>query len=187
MSLAGGLNFVPKKVFFTKGVGYHETELGAFERALRNAGIAQFNLVQVSSIFPPKAEIISREEGLKLLRPGQIVFAVMARNSSNEYNRLIAASVGLAIPKDRNLYGYLSEHHSYGEDEQEAGDFAEDLAAEMLVSSLGMPEERLKWDENKNLYKLDERILITRNITQTAVVRTRGEWAAVIAAAILLL
>ena len=121
--------FVPKRVFFTKGVGIHKEELTSFELALRDAGIEKFNLVQVSSIFPPAAKIVTKSVGLKKLSPGQIVFCVMSRLASNEPRRLLAASVGCAIPTDRKLYGYLSEHHSYGESDTVAGDYAEDLAA----------------------------------------------------------
>ncbi len=178
------MTLIPTKVFFTKGVGRHKSKLGSFERALRDAGIAQFNLVEVSSIFPPNAEIIPKEEGLKYLKPGQIVFVVMAKNSSNELNRLISASVGLAIPKDRSRYGYLSEHHSFGETEKTAGDYAEDLAAEMLASTLGL-QTHLEWDEKRGVWKLNDKILMTSNITATAIVEKPGEWTTVVAAAVL--
>jgi arginine decarboxylase len=178
------MGLVPTKVFFTKGVGRHKSQLGSFERALRDAGIAQFNIVEVSSIFPPNAEIVTKEEGLKYLKPGQIVFVVLAKNSSNELNRLIAASVGLAIPKDRSRYGYLSEHHSFGETAEVAGDYAEDLAAEMLASTMGL-QHHLVWDEEKEVWKLDDRILLTSNVTATAVVEKPGEWTTVVAAAVL--
>ena len=178
------LSLIPTKVFFTKGVGRHKSKLGSFERALRDAGIAHFNLVEVSSIFPPNAEIVSREEGLKYLKPGQVVFVVMAKNSSNELNRMISASVGLAIPKDRSRYGYLSEHHSFGETAETAGDYAEDLAAEMLASTLGL-QSHLEWDERKEVWKLNDKILLTSNITSTAIVEKPGEWTTVIAAAVL--
>ncbi|PKP58045.1 MAG: arginine decarboxylase, pyruvoyl-dependent, partial [Candidatus Altiarchaeales archaeon HGW-Altiarchaeales-1] len=89
---------VPRKVFFTKGVGRAKEQLASFEAALRDAGIEKFNLVTVSSILPPKCKIVSSEDGLKELMPGQIVFVVMSRNSSNEPNRMIAASVGCAVP-----------------------------------------------------------------------------------------
>jgi len=178
------LNLIPTKVFFTKGVGRHKSQLGSFERALRDAGIAQFNLVEVSSIFPPNAVIVEREEGLKFLKPGQIVFVVMAKNSSNELNRMISASVGLAIPKDRSRYGYLSEHHSFGETAKVAGDYAEDLAAEMLASTLGL-QSHLEWDEEHEVWRLNDKILKTSNVTSTAVVAEAGEWTTVVAAAVL--
>lgn len=178
------MTLVPTKVFFTKGVGRHESKLGSFERALRDAGIAQFNLVEVSSIFPPNAEIISQEEGLKFLNPGQIVFVVLAQNSSNELNRMLSASVGLAIPRDRSKYGYLSEHHSFGETEEVAGNYAENLAAEMLASTLGL-QSHLEWDEKKEVWKLNDKILMTSNITATAVVERPNQWTTVLAAAVL--
>ncbi|MEK7679242.1 MAG: arginine decarboxylase, pyruvoyl-dependent, partial [Deltaproteobacteria bacterium] len=134
---------VPKRVFFTKGVGIHKEELTSFELSLRDAGIEKCNLVQVSSIFPPGCKIVSRSYGLEKLSPGQITFCVMSRISSNEPRRLMASSVGCAIPMDRKMYGYLSEHHAYGQNDTVAGDYAEDLAAAMLASTLG-----IELDEN---------------------------------------
>src|SRR5438034_128477 len=122
---------VPSKVFFTKGVGVHKERLASFEMALRAAGVAHCNLVLVSSIYPPGCKIISKEEGLKLLRPGEIVFAVYDRESNNEPNRLVAASVGLAIPSDSSMHDYLSEHHSFGETDERAVEYAEDLLASL--------------------------------------------------------
>ena len=122
---------IPKKCFFTKGVGVHKEKLASFELALRSAGLAYCNLVLVSSIFPPGCKRISKEDGIKLLRPGEIVFCVYDRESTNEPNRLVVASVGVAIPADQEQYGYLSEHHAFGKTEEKAGDYAEDLAASM--------------------------------------------------------
>src|SRR3972149_4473616 len=129
---------VPNKLFLTKGVGRDKERLASFELALRDAGIEKFNLVTVSSIFPPAGKIVSRTQGLKLLSPGQIVFCVMSRCCSNEPRRLMASSVGCAIHMDRRQYGYLSEHHAFGQTDKVAGDYAEDLAAAMLASTLGI-------------------------------------------------
>ena len=84
---------VPKKVFFTKGVGKHRNELQSFELALRNAGIEKSNLVNVSSIVPPNCKILSKEFGVDQLEPGQITYCVMSRNCTNEPNRLLGASI----------------------------------------------------------------------------------------------
>ena len=130
---------VPNKIFYTKGVGVHKEKLASFEMALRAAGLAHCNLVLVSSIFPPGCKVVPKEEGLKALKPGEIVFAVYDRESNNEPNRLIAASVGVAIPADASVHGYLSEHHSFGETEEKAGEYAEDLAASMLATFRSSP------------------------------------------------
>ncbi|MDZ7764764.1 MAG: arginine decarboxylase, pyruvoyl-dependent [Melioribacteraceae bacterium] len=146
--------YVPTKIFFTKGVGRHKDYLSSFEAALRNAGIEKCNLVNVSSIYPPGCKRISREQGLKEISAGQITFAVMARNSTNEPNRLIASSIGVAIPKDQTQYGYLSEHHPYGVKEQNAGDYAEDLAAQMLATTLGVEfNPETAWNERNRSSK----------------------------------
>ncbi|MCL2102579.1 MAG: arginine decarboxylase, pyruvoyl-dependent [Syntrophorhabdaceae bacterium] len=176
---------VPSKVFFTKGVGRHKEQLTSFELALRDAGIEKFNLVQVSSIFPPKAKIISKEAGLKLLSPGEIVFVVMSRCVSDEPRRLVAASIGCALPSDRSVYGYLSEHHAFGQTEKVAGDYAEDLAAAMLASTLGVAfDEEKSWDEKREVWKISGKIYKSFNITQSAIVR--DDCTTTIAAAVLI-
>lgn len=177
-------SMVPRKIFFVKGVGTHRSQLGSFENALRDADIAKYNLVEVSSIFPPYAEMVDREEGLKLLKPGQILHLVLARNSSNELNRLISASVGFAIPRNRTMYGYLSEHHSFGETSEVAGKFAEELAAEMLASTIGLNSYRV--DENGK-FRLNDAILLTSNITASSTVKNEDEWTTVVAAAVMIL
>ncbi len=176
---------VPKKVFLTKGVGVHRDKLASFELSLRDAGIEKCNLVCVSSIFPPNCKIISKDEGMKLLNPGEITYCVLAKNASNEPNRLISASVGLAIPKDGNQYGYLSEHHAFGEKGEKAGEYAEDLAATMLATTLGIDfNPDTAWQEREQVYKTSGHIFKTTNITQSAEGNKIGLWATVIAVAV---
>lgn len=178
-------SIVPRKMFFTKGVGSHRAELRSFELALRDAGIEKCNLVTVSSILPPGCQIIPRSEGLKHIEAGMITFTVMARCSSAEPHRLIAASIGCAVPADGNAYGYLSEHHGFGQNEKVSGDFAEDLAAAMLASTLGLEfDEDKSWDENKHIYHLSDKIVRASNITQTAVIGSDGMFSTVLAAAV---
>jgi len=180
-------DMVPKRIFLTKGVGKHKERLTSFELALRDAGIAAQNLVRVSSIFPPNCKLIARKEGLRYLSPGEVTFAVVAENSTREPHRLTASSIGVAIPADRSTYGYLSEHHSFGETDDVAGDYAEELAAEMLATTLDVEFDADKsWDEKKEVYRLSNKIVRTANITQSAVGDKRGLWTTVIAAAILI-
>ena len=182
------MSLVPKKVFFVKGKGFHNSKLTAFEEALRDAGIEKFNIVNVSSILPPYCIEIEREDGLKQLRAGQIIFSVLARVDSNEYNRLICASIGVAKPADKGQYGYLSEHHTYGVKPENTGDTAEDLAAEMLATTLGIEfDPNANYDEKREVFKMGGKIVETKNITAHATVRNENEWASVIAAAIFIL
>ena len=179
---------VPKKMFFTKGVGKHKERLTSFELALRDAGIASQNLVRVSSIFPPNCKMLTRKEGLTHLYPGEVVFAVIAENSTREPHRLLVSSIGVAIPADKNTYGYLSEHHSFGETDEQAGEYAEELAAEMLATTLDVEFDPDKsWDEKKEIYRISNKIVRTSNVTQSAMGDKRGLWTTTIAAAVLIM
>jgi arginine decarboxylase len=176
---------VGTKIFFTKGVGRHKDYLASFELALRDAGIEPLNIVTISSILPPACKVVPRDEGLKLLRPGQVAFCVMARQATNEPNRLIASSIGVAQPADSSTYGYLSEHHPMGETGQKAGDYAEDLAATMLATTLGIefdPEQA--WDDREQIYKASGKIIKTTNITQSAEGDKNGLWTTVLSAVV---
>ena len=168
---------VPQKIFLTKGVGSHKEELHSFELALRDAGIEKCNLVQVSSIFPPGCKLISKAQGIKELHPGTITYCVMSRCCSNEPRRLLSASVGLAIPADKQAYGYISEHHAFGLNERETGDYAEDLAAAMLASTLGIEfDPNAAWDERKKVYQTSNLIFGSTSITAAAIGDDAGRW-----------
>jgi arginine decarboxylase len=175
---------VPSKVFLTRGHGQHREKLVSFEKALREAGIAPFNLVRVSSIYPPHCQFVSRREGLKLLKPGQILFVVLSESATDVPQRLISASIGMAIPKDPTCYGYLAEHDGSGPSEKEAGLYTEYLAAEMLATKMG---ERLKGlGKGRAAYRISSGIsLKTRSLSQTAT-GEKGLWTTALAAAVLI-
>jgi len=180
-------SFVPAKVFLTKGVGRHKDYLQSFELAFRDAGIPPFNLVNVSSILPAGCKIIPKEKGMQELKPGQITFVVMSRNATDEPNRLIASSVGAAVPASPEQYGYLSEHHSFGQTEEKAGEYAEDMAASMLASTMGLELDPEKsGDELMKEWKIQGKIVKTLNITQSALGEKNGLWTTVIAVAVFL-
>ncbi|MEM0466047.1 MAG: arginine decarboxylase, pyruvoyl-dependent [Candidatus Thermoplasmatota archaeon] len=178
---------VPKRVFFTKGVGKHKHELQAFELALRDADIEQCNLVYVSSIIPPYCKIIPKEKGIAELRAGEITYVVMSRNTTNEPNRLIGAAIGIATPKNQASYGYISEHHCFGVTSKKLEEYTEDLAATMLATTLGLEFDPDKaWDKRKQEYKMSGQIVRTQSVAQTAEGDKDGLWTTVVAAAVFL-
>jgi arginine decarboxylase len=177
--------FLPTKAFLTQGIGRHKEKLTSFEEALREASIAQYNLVRVSSIWPPHCRMVSRKAGVKNLMPGQVLFAIVAEAATNEPSRRATASVGLAIPADASHHGYISEHHAFGVGKRTAGDYAEDLAASMLATVLGVPfNPDQAWDERKELWKLSGEIVRTTNMSCTAEAREDGKWVTVVSAVV---
>jgi len=176
---------IPRRLFLTNGVGKHREKLQSFELALRDAGIQHCNLVQVSSIVPAGCKVIPKEKGRLMLTPGEITFAMLARNSTREPNRLIAAAVGLAIPSTKT-YGYISEHQAFGQTEEVAGDYAEDLAATMLATTMGISfNPTTAWQEREQLFKGSGLIIRTSHVAQSAEGDKNGLWTSVVAAAVL--
>lgn len=174
---------IPRYVFLVRGIGYHKEQLVSFEEALRDAGIAPFNLVNVSSIFPPRCKLITAKKGLEKLKKGEIIFTVLSRNQTNESRRLIGCAIGVAIPKDRNLHGYISEHHAFGETEYELKNYVEDLATQMLSTTMGIEKENIEWDEKRQIWKIKKHIVRTTSISQTAFCR-ENTWTTTICAAV---
>ena len=178
---------VPKNIFLTKGIGVSREKLTSFELALRDAGIASLNLIEVSSILPPNCSFVDKDEGSKSLYPGQIVPVVLARSDSNKVGDLVSSGVGVAVPRDKSDYGYLSEHHCIGMDNLQMEEYVEDLAAEMLATTYGLEfDPDASWDEKRELWSIDNRIVKTKSIVQTGHVKD-NHWTTTVAAAVLIL
>ena len=95
------------KAATTSGSAEGETSLNAFDNALLAAGIGNINLVKVSSILPPEAEVVD----LPRLRPGAIVPTAFAAMTSEVPGEVVAAAVGWARPEDRTKNGVIMEFH----------------------------------------------------------------------------
>lgn len=183
------MSLIPKQIFFVKGKGFSsDSKLQSFEQALRDAGIEKYNLVRVSSIIPPNCKEIAEKEGLKILKAGQIVYTVLSRISSNIKDDIITCSIGIAKPANEDIYGYLSEYHTKGEDPVKIGGLAEVLAAEMLATTLGIPfNSKSNHSEKLTNLKFNGKIIETKNITESAIVNKEGEWVTVTTAAIFII
>jgi len=177
--------FVPREMFFTKGTGKHRENLQSFEEALRDAGIAGFNLVRVSSIYPPNCKIVSRKRGLEQLTSGQIVFLVLAECRTNEPNRLAGSGIGLAVPANKSHHGYISEYHGFGMKQRVCSDYVEDMAATMLATTQGIDlDPDTAYNERKEIYQAKGLIVRTRAVVQTVEGDKNGLWTTAVAAAV---
>ena len=176
---------VPKSFFLTHGIGVHRERLTAFELALREADIEQQNLVSISSILPPGCIELDRQAGQATLQTGEITFTVLARAETQEPGRRVHSSVGLARPSDPTMYGYISEHHGYGMTAEQSGDYAEDLAATMLASTLGIEfDSDAAWNERRKVYETSNLIIGSTSVTAYAEGDADGRWTCAVAAAV---
>lgn len=99
---------IPKEFFTTSGSAVSPvSKLNAFDLALKNAGIAQCNLVSVSSILP----LGCKETKLKRIPPGSITYTVIARMDGEEGTG-IGAGIAWTWEKNKN-YGLVAETHGF--------------------------------------------------------------------------
>jgi arginine decarboxylase len=179
------MQLVPKSFFLTHGTGVHRERLTAFELALRDADIEQQNLVTISSILPPDCTEMERQKGAATLLPGEITFTVLARAETNEPGRRVHSSIGLARPSEPAMYGYISEHHGHGMTGEQSGEYAEDLAASMLASTLGIEfDPDAAWNERKRVYETSNLIIGSTSVTAYAEGDQNGHWTCAVAAAV---
>ncbi|ADG14005.1 pyruvoyl-dependent arginine decarboxylase [Methanocaldococcus infernus] len=97
---------IPNTVSLVAGSSEGETPLNAFDGALLKAGIGNVNLLKISSIMPPKAELVP----LPKLPMGALVPTAYGCIISDNPGELIAAAVSIAIPKDEELCGLIMEY-----------------------------------------------------------------------------
>jgi arginine decarboxylase len=109
MVLPPPIAWTPSRVFVVGGTGVHEKERIAVQHAMRAAGVEQVNLVKVSSVVAPECELITAEEGRRLLRPGNVCFAVIAQAETDEPHQRIAPGLAWAKPEKPGLPGFIAE------------------------------------------------------------------------------
>jgi|SRR3989338_643106 len=184
---------IPSRVFFTKGVGKHKDKIQSELLALRNAGIEDFiyNELDEAGTFPAHCDVIPRDKGLRFLEQGQFINCILIKDQTNEPNRLIAASIGLAIPQknglEHKICGYILGHQEHGKTEEQIGDYVEDNAATLLATKLGIKfNSDTDWDEREKLFKASGKIFKTSNYTQSAEGDKNGIYTSIIVAAVYL-
>ncbi|MBN1454855.1 MAG: pyruvoyl-dependent arginine decarboxylase [Methanomicrobia archaeon] len=106
---------IPRAFFVTSGVGMDPEPAIAFDRALRDAGIGECNLVEVSSILPADAVVLDRKHAS--IKPGTITFCVLSRADGGSGD-VVGAGVGYGWlgeePGTANrAFGIIGEHHGH--------------------------------------------------------------------------
>jgi arginine decarboxylase len=162
----------------------------AVQHALRQAGVADCNLVKVSSVLPPGVRLIDRAEAEQLLRPGNVVFAVIAQAVTQEPHQRLSVGVGWAIPDKPGVPGYVAEV----EEEQGHGMSAEACADEVGATAIRLLAERLRvkcdaetlWKKRKSGLALGRTRVLADSLTETVVGDEQGRYTAAVALAVYL-
>ena len=117
---------VPTKAALVSADSDGPFELVAFDNALRKAGIAELNLVPVSSIWPIGCKIVKMPKP----EPGMVTPVVIAKISSSTPGQKIAAALGVAISE--TSHGMISEYHDVGVTQKTAAQTAEAMVRYMM-------------------------------------------------------
>src|SRR5215213_8131719 len=180
------MTIIPTKFFLTKGTGVHEKEMRAYEEALRDAGVHTGNFIKTSSVVPPGCQLISRQQGVRLIKPGQITFAVMAESQTNEPGQIITAGIGMARPKDPSHYGYLTELESIiGRTPEDVEQDVIEMAIENLVTEWNPKFDGDKvYRKGKKNYRLERRDIEVDSIVESAKGAEKNQYTIVMALAV---
>ena len=101
--------FIPKKVSLVCGDSEGTTELNAFDNALLKAGIGNLNLVKVTSIIPPFAELVE----LPYIEPGSLTPVVYTSLSSCNPGEMISCALGAGFPENKEDIGFVAEINTF--------------------------------------------------------------------------
>ncbi len=100
------------KITLTKGTGTGNTLLSAYDNALQECGVSNYNIIPLSSIIPPGSTIIKE----KYITPeedyGKRLYVVWARIESDKKGEFIGGGIGwYQLPDGRGIF---VEHHENG-------------------------------------------------------------------------
>jgi len=108
------------QIQISKGVGTGPTELAAFDNALIKAGVANFNLIYLSSVIPPDSEIVVNTKATPPAgRWGDRLYIVIAQKRTIQSNQEAWVGVGW-IQDPKTKQGLLVEHEGHNETEVRA-------------------------------------------------------------------
>lgn len=119
------------KIFITSSTGSGNTELSAFDKALFNGGVANTNLIILSSIIPPDPEIIIEKPKILESEYGKRLYVVLAQNRTSEVNQKISAGIGWVVEKN-SRFGLFVEHQ--GGSKQEVEQLIKSSLTDMIMS-----------------------------------------------------
>ena len=101
----------------SEGIGMGPTQLSAFDQALVTAGVANFNLIYLSSVLPPNSTIIETKAGeVPEGGWGDRLYVVMAQQRTSQRNEEAWAGIGW-IQDAKTKQGLLVEHEGHSEAE----------------------------------------------------------------------
>ena len=108
-----------KKIPVTTGTGTGDTSLSAFDAALFSAGIANYNLIRLSSVIPEGFEPQIEQVDFNGQEFGYKLYVVTASETQTEVGKEAWAGIGWVVTESEPKKGLFVEHHGYDKTEVE--------------------------------------------------------------------
>lgn len=125
------------KIIINSGTGIGKTRLAAFDKALFNAGVANYNLIPLSSVIPENARLVIEKPNTKESEYGHKLYVVLAVSYADIIGREAWSGLGWVNHTDGSGKGLFVEHDS------DSKDGVESLINQSLTSMASYrPEER---------------------------------------------
>ncbi len=106
-----------RTIRITKGTGEGDTKIAAFDAALFDGNIANYNLLRLSSIIPPDSEIVLEKPNVNPQEFGNKLYVVYASEIQNEIGKEAWAGIGWVLAQDGSSKGLFTEHEGHSEQE----------------------------------------------------------------------
>ena len=130
----------PTQYLLSSGSGEAPFALVAFDQALISAGLANYNLLKVSSILPAECMEVERLELPD--GEGSALLVAYGSISSDTPGDLIASAVAVGIPKEINRVGVIMEVSGHF-DAKKADEQARKMV-ELAMKNHGIPLKEIK-------------------------------------------
>jgi arginine decarboxylase len=136
-------NRIPYEYFATTGKGESEAgskglkyETGSYDAALTDAGIEDCNVIEYTSVIPTSAKLISKEDGLKRIRWGEVMECIKAQANGDKGKFISAAVMTTDVYDNKKKYlgGFALEYSGNGT--------KEDALTSLSISLKGLIERR---------------------------------------------
>lgn len=117
MAILHYITYTLMLINITSGTGVGPTELAAFDHALVNAKVANFNLLYLSSVLPPGSHVVKDDPSFHPIGDwGDKLYVVMAQKRTSRRNKEVWAGIGwMQDPETKK--GLLVEHEGHTEAE----------------------------------------------------------------------
>lgn len=92
------------KIYVTWGIGEGETKIIAFDKALYDAGIPNYNLIKLTSIIPKKSEVIIKKLKTNHKEFGKKAYVVLSERYESQKGKKAVAGLGWIVSKEGGIF-----------------------------------------------------------------------------------